>query len=73
MREEGELESGSVSELRRKQYNELQKHSDENEKFYKRLCERFLEHVESLETVSRAEIAMLQRLAGIYIQKAFNV
>jgi len=44
---------------------------DENEKFYKRLCEHFLQFVESLKTVSRAEIAMLQRLKDVYIRKAF--
>jgi len=43
----------------------------ENKKFYKRLRERFLEHIESLQTVSRAEIATLQRLDDVYIQKAF--
>jgi len=32
-------------------------HPYKNAKFYKRLREHFLEHVESLETVSRAEIA----------------
>jgi len=31
----------------------------------------FLEHVESLETVSRAEIATLQRLDDVYMRKAF--
>jgi len=38
-----------------------------NEKFYERLRERFLEHVESLQTVSRAEMATLQRLDDVYI------
>jgi len=45
--------------------------SYENEKFYKRLHKRFLEHVESLETISRAEIATLQRLDDVYIRKMF--
>jgi len=39
----------------------------ENKKF----CERFLEHIESLQTVSKAEIATLQRLDDVYIRKAF--
>jgi len=47
------------------------KFSYENKKFYKRLRERFLEHIESLQMVSRAEIAMLQRLDDVYIRKAF--
>jgi len=45
--------------------------SDENEKFCKRLCERFLEHIKSLETINRAEIATLQCLESVYIWKAF--
>jgi len=46
-------------------------HPYENKKFYKRLRERFLEHIESLQTVSKAEIATLQRLNDVYIRKAF--
>jgi len=35
------------------------------------LCKRFLQLVESLETVSRLEIATLQHLEGFYIRKMF--
>jgi len=35
-------------------------------KSYKHYCERFLEYVESLEMVSKAEIIMLQRLEGVW-------
>jgi len=35
------------------------------------LCERFLEHIKSLEIINRVEIATLQRLKSVHIWKAF--